>query len=395
MVLCSSMGGTNPDHILNTIGRETRTDGSTHGGEILRWKRKSEEYLIASGLPYTVVHPGHLTDEPGGARELVCAVDDTEGGAVPRQDLAELLVQALRFEEYKCRSFDLIARPEGEGTPTQNFRALILDSLGYFTNCDYSLGGPKIQSDPSSVPGRAPDCSDERLRRRALGDAVFEAHVAEEDSSGGPSGVEQQWWDLWRDRIDCWWLGTPHQHALQACSGSLGLTLARLFERALSRARAGGAASSIAARSVPSDPGCEWVEGRLGELALPEFPELPRVWADSFEHFERFEWPPIPAAPRLLPNWQELRSSSDGAAIERVAHGGRPQQMSESSGLQNLHQHEQRVVLVMNQAQTLVVGASTGAVASLALLVIFRWKQSGLARVGRFTMRATQPETND
>ena len=69
--------------------------------------------------------------------------------------------------------------------------------------------------------------------------------------------------------------------------------------------------------------------------------------------------------------------------------------MSESSGLQNLHQHEQRVVLVMNQAQTLVVGASTGAVASLALLVIFRWKQSGLARVGRFTMRATQPETND
>ena len=118
------MGGTNPDHILNTIGRETRTDGSTHGGEILRWKRKSEEYLIASGLPYTVVHPGHLTDEPGGARELVCAVDDTEGGAVPRQDLAELLVQALRFEEYKCRSFDLIAGYEVLSEPRVNGKGL-------------------------------------------------------------------------------------------------------------------------------------------------------------------------------------------------------------------------------------------------------------------------------
>lgn len=32
-------------------------------GNILVWKRKAEEYLIASGLNYTIIHPGGLGDE--------------------------------------------------------------------------------------------------------------------------------------------------------------------------------------------------------------------------------------------------------------------------------------------------------------------------------------------
>ncbi len=35
--------------MLNKIG---------DNGNILQWKRKSEKYLIASGLTYTIVHPG-------------------------------------------------------------------------------------------------------------------------------------------------------------------------------------------------------------------------------------------------------------------------------------------------------------------------------------------------
>jgi uncharacterized protein YbjT (DUF2867 family) len=52
VVLISSMGGTDPHHFLNEIG----------GGNILQWKRKAEEYLIASGLTYTILHPGELLD---------------------------------------------------------------------------------------------------------------------------------------------------------------------------------------------------------------------------------------------------------------------------------------------------------------------------------------------
>ena len=40
VVICSSMGGTDPNHMLNSLGRETLEDGSTKGGEILKWKRK-------------------------------------------------------------------------------------------------------------------------------------------------------------------------------------------------------------------------------------------------------------------------------------------------------------------------------------------------------------------
>jgi hypothetical protein len=48
VVLVSSMGGTNPDNNLNKIG----------DGNILMWKRKAEIYLVKSGLPYTIIHPG-------------------------------------------------------------------------------------------------------------------------------------------------------------------------------------------------------------------------------------------------------------------------------------------------------------------------------------------------
>lgn len=50
VVLVSSMGVTKPDHPLNRIGN----------GKILMWKRMAEEYLVNSGLAYTIIHPGAL-----------------------------------------------------------------------------------------------------------------------------------------------------------------------------------------------------------------------------------------------------------------------------------------------------------------------------------------------
>ena len=44
VVLISSMGGTNPDNFLNSVGKST---ASKHGhGDILVWKRKAEKYLV-------------------------------------------------------------------------------------------------------------------------------------------------------------------------------------------------------------------------------------------------------------------------------------------------------------------------------------------------------------
>ncbi len=60
------MGGTQPENFLNTLG----------GGDILKWKRRAEQYLVESGVPYTIVHPGGLLDDAGCQRQLVLDVDD-------------------------------------------------------------------------------------------------------------------------------------------------------------------------------------------------------------------------------------------------------------------------------------------------------------------------------
>ena len=80
VVLCSSMGGMNPDHPLNNLGKVTNADGTKSGGDILKWKRRAEVHLVGSGCAYTIVHPGGLLNEPGNERELCLGVDDMVPG---------------------------------------------------------------------------------------------------------------------------------------------------------------------------------------------------------------------------------------------------------------------------------------------------------------------------
>ncbi|KAL7195302.1 hypothetical protein ACSBR1_035511 [Camellia fascicularis] len=118
VVLVGSMGGTQPDNPLNNLGN----------GNILIWKRKAEQYLADSGLPYTIIRAGGLQDKEGGVRELLVGKDDellqTETRTIARADVAEVCIQALQFEEAKFKAFDLASKPEGTGTPTKDFKAL-------------------------------------------------------------------------------------------------------------------------------------------------------------------------------------------------------------------------------------------------------------------------------
>ena len=76
-VFVSSMGGTQPDNFLNTIGKIA---GDELSGNILLWKRKAEEYLIraakGSNLKYTIIHPGGLLDKKGGVNKIVVGFND-------------------------------------------------------------------------------------------------------------------------------------------------------------------------------------------------------------------------------------------------------------------------------------------------------------------------------
>ena len=144
IILCSSMGGTDPEHFLNTIGRR---GNDIDTGNILLWKRKAERYLIQSGLPYTIIHPGGLTNEQGGQRELVLGIDDlmdgTDSRTVPRSDVAELMLQCLIHPDtFSNRSFDVRAKPlsSSETTVPTDFVHLEKKWLQGTKNCNYELG---------------------------------------------------------------------------------------------------------------------------------------------------------------------------------------------------------------------------------------------------------------
>eukprot|EP00775_Hariotina_reticulata_P010885 gene10885-11039_t len=132
VILISSMGGTDPNHFLNTMG---------DGGNILQWKRKAEQYLMASGLPYTIIHPGGLIDEAGGSKQLVLGVDDKllerSPRNIPRADVAALAVGCIDLPQALNRSFDVLAvTPEGGEAVNNSYADLFGGLKG---NCDYSI----------------------------------------------------------------------------------------------------------------------------------------------------------------------------------------------------------------------------------------------------------------
>ncbi len=148
-VFVSSMGGTNPDNFLNSIGR--KKDGS--GGDILLWKRKAERYLVESGVPYTIIHPGGLVDEDGAKRELVVGVNDeimknpefSSGGtrSVARADVARVCKAALGSASATGVALDLVSKKLGDGTATKD-ASTVFTAPGKYTYESAATDPPSI-----------------------------------------------------------------------------------------------------------------------------------------------------------------------------------------------------------------------------------------------------------
>ena len=100
IVMLGNMGGYRGSK-LNSIGRD---EGETNPkkGNLLKWKRAAERYLMKRCF-FTIVHSGALIDEKGGKREIVWDTDDallrTNFRKIPREDVAEVLVQSLIWKE--------------------------------------------------------------------------------------------------------------------------------------------------------------------------------------------------------------------------------------------------------------------------------------------------------
>jgi uncharacterized protein YbjT (DUF2867 family) len=95
-LIVSAMGAADPP-----------AEGGDDFGEYLRAKADADRALAASGLAYTIVRPGHLTDDPPSG--WVAIGSKLESGSVSRADVAAVLLAAIDHEASIGRDFDLLA----------------------------------------------------------------------------------------------------------------------------------------------------------------------------------------------------------------------------------------------------------------------------------------------
>lgn len=94
-VLVSSSGVTRKDHVLNRLF-----------DNVLVWKGKGEDAVRGSGVPWTIVRPGGLTNQPGGQSGIRLEQGDAGTGFIPRADVARICVAALESPAARNRTFE-------------------------------------------------------------------------------------------------------------------------------------------------------------------------------------------------------------------------------------------------------------------------------------------------
>jgi uncharacterized protein YbjT (DUF2867 family) len=80
--------------MISSIGADRPGAASGSMRPYLEAKAEADRYLTASGLEYTIVRPGSLTDDPGTGRVRVSR-ELGHRGAIPRDDVAAVIAEVL------------------------------------------------------------------------------------------------------------------------------------------------------------------------------------------------------------------------------------------------------------------------------------------------------------
>ncbi|MBE9039289.1 NAD(P)H-binding protein [Oscillatoriales cyanobacterium LEGE 11467] len=88
---------------------------------ILVWKKQAEDYLIRSGLTYTIVRPGGLKNEDNPDNIVMEGADTLFDGSIPRQKVAQVCVEALCEPTSRNKIVEIVAR---EDAPDRDFDEL-------------------------------------------------------------------------------------------------------------------------------------------------------------------------------------------------------------------------------------------------------------------------------
>jgi uncharacterized protein YbjT (DUF2867 family) len=94
--------------MVSSMGADMPDEGPDELQHYLLAKQVADDHLRKSGLHYTIVRPGSLTDENGSGK-----VDASEHlgrqGSIPRDDVAAVLVAVLDAPNTQSKQFELIA----------------------------------------------------------------------------------------------------------------------------------------------------------------------------------------------------------------------------------------------------------------------------------------------
>ncbi|PKA84388.1 uncharacterized protein YbjT (DUF2867 family) [Ulvibacter sp. MAR_2010_11] len=93
-VMLSSMGADKPEQ-------------ATELEDYLKAKHNADQYLDISGLTFTIVRPGTLTNNEG-LGKIKLAHKLNEAGEIPRWDVARTLVKSLDTEVAKNQAFEIV-----------------------------------------------------------------------------------------------------------------------------------------------------------------------------------------------------------------------------------------------------------------------------------------------
>jgi uncharacterized protein YbjT (DUF2867 family) len=93
--------------MLSSMGADDPSKGSEEMKHYYMAKHNADEHLKLSGLNYTIVRPGALTDDHG-TRAIEAAVSLNKRGEIPRADVAKVLVDSLLEENTFHKHFEIL-----------------------------------------------------------------------------------------------------------------------------------------------------------------------------------------------------------------------------------------------------------------------------------------------
>ncbi|KAK1315717.1 hypothetical protein QJS10_CPA05g01581 [Acorus calamus] len=123
---------------------------------VLTWKRKAEEALISSVLPYTIVRPGGMerpTDAFKDTHNMVLANEDTLfGGLVSNLQVAELLAFIAKNKDLSyCKVVEVIAETTAPLTPMGELLSKIASKRAYTSTTKESPSEQKPELEATKI----------------------------------------------------------------------------------------------------------------------------------------------------------------------------------------------------------------------------------------------------